>query len=278
MTKREETCLEKFGDLSFAIIGAGGMARILVRILKPRASRMSIISRSLEKAKRFSRRMRISCSTIERLGEYDVVILTAPSQHLPEVAEKISAKLREGSLLMDVSSVKLGVVEKISEKLPGGVEYLSAHPLFGPATRRLAGNRIVLVPIRGESYLDRIRAIFEDAGLRVVFSTPEEHDRIMAFIQVAHHLSYLSLALTLMENDSEIVRDYATRSLRNTLRMFRSLSGNLRVIREIAENNLYGEEAAALLRSSIDRLMRAEEDAWNKVEKALKTLPEKALP
>ena len=275
---KEEACLKRFGDLSFAIIGAGGMARILVKILRWRAARLSIISRSLEKAKRFSKRMKVSYSTIDELGEYDAVILTAPPQHLPEVAQRISPRLREGCLVMDVSSVKLGVVEKVLERLPERVEYLSVHPLFGPATRKLAGNRIVLIPIRGESYLDGLKALFEDAGLKVVFSTPEEHDRIMAFIQVAHHLSYLSLALTLWERDSEIVRDYATRSLRRTLRMFRSLSGNLRVIREIAGSNSYGGEAAEALKASIDRLMKLDEDAWSRVEEALKTLPEKALP
>jgi len=269
--------LKRFGDLSFAIIGAGGMARVLVKIFRQRASRVSIISRSLEKAKRFSRRMKISCSAIDELGEYDVVILTAPSQYLPEVAQRISPRLREGCLMMDVSSVKLGVVEKVLERLPEKVEYLSAHPLFGPATRKLAGNRIVLIPIRGESYLDGLKALFEDAGLRVVFSTPEEHDRLMAFIQVAHHISYLSLALTLLEKDSKLLEDYATRSIRRTLAMFKNLHGNLRVIREIAENNAYGVSAAEALKRSIDRLISGDPDAWNEVEKALKILPEKVL-
>lgn len=263
-------------DLRFAVIGAGGMARILVKILKHRVSELAIISRSPEKARRFSERMGISHSSFDSVGEYDVVILTTPPRHLPGVVERIAPMLREGSLLMDISSVKLGVIERVLEVIPSGVEYLSIHPLFGPSTRRIAGNRVVLIPVRGSSYTNTIREILEDSGLKVSFSTPEEHDEIMAYVQVAHHLSYLALALTIYDRGPEILEGYATRSLRKTMRMLRLFRRNLRVIREIACSNRYGGQAAEALKKSIDSLIRGDDRAWRRVEEALRLLPEKA--
>lgn len=268
--------MEKPLDLRLAIIGAGGMARILVKIFKGRVSEVAIASRSLEKASRFSRKMGVSCSAIESIGEYDAVILTTPSQHIPEVVGRISPLLRDGSLLMDISSVKLGVVEKVLELLPSGVEYLSIHPLLGPAARKLAGNRVILIPVRGSSYVGIVKMIFEDAGLRVAFSTPEEHDEIMAYLQVAHHLSYLALALALYDRGPEILEDHATRSLKGTMRMLRMLRGNLRVIREIAESNRYAGRAVEALKKSVDELARGGDDVWRRVEEALRILPVKA--
>ena len=268
--------LEKPLNLRLAIIGAGGMARILTRIFKGRVSEVAIISRSLEKARKFSRIMGVSCSAMESIGEYDVVILTTPSQHIPEMVGKISPLLRDGSLLMDISSVKLGIIEKVLELLPSGVEYLSIHPLLGPAARKLAGNRVILIPVKGSSYIEMIKMIFEDAGLRVALSTPEKHDEIMAYVQVAHHFSYLALALTLHNKGPEMLESYATRSLRKTMQMLRMLYGNLRVIREIAESNRYAERAVEDLKRSIDELARGGDDVWRRVEEALKILPVKA--
>ncbi len=268
--------LERPLDLKFAIIGAGGMAKLLVKIFKGRVSEIVIISRNPEKAKSFSRKMGIGYSMIESVGEYDVVVPTAPSQHIPEVVKKISPLLREGSLLMDISSIKLGVVEKVLELIPGQVEYLSIHPLFGPMARRLAGNRVILIPVRGSSYTEIIKAVFEDAGLKVTFSTPEEHDEMMAYVQVAHHFSYLALALTLYNKGPEILEDYATRSMRKTMRMLRMFRGNLKVIREIAESNRYAGRAAEALKASIEELTRGGDDTWCRIEKALRILPMRA--
>jgi prephenate dehydrogenase len=268
--------LERSFNLKLAIVGAGGMARILAKIFKGRVSEVAIVSRSLEKASRFSGKMGVSCSAIESIGEYDAVILTTPSQHIPGVVGRISPLLRDGSLLMDISSVKLGIIEKVLELLPSGVEYLSIHPLLGPAARKLVGNRVILIPVRGSSYVKMIKMIFEDAGLRVVLSTPEEHDGIMAYVQVAHHLSYLALALTLHDMGPEILENYATRSLKRTMQMLRMLHGNLRVIREIAELNRYAGMAVEDLKKSIDELARGGDDVWRRVEEALRILPVKA--
>ncbi len=260
-------------SLKVAIIGAGGMARILARIFKGRVSRIAIISRSMEKAKLFSRSLGIDYAPLDSVGEFDVMVLTPPPDALPEVVRRISPRLRAGSLVMDISSVKLGVVDEIASILPGEVEYLSIHPLFGSRARRLPGNVVVLIPVRGSSYLRVIRSVFESAGLRVVESTPEEHDRIMAYVQVAHHLSYLSLALTLWNGlGSEKARRLATRSLRRTFAMFELFHDNLKVIREIATLNRYGAEAVRHLKRMLDRLADGDPEAWAEVEKALREL------
>ena len=259
---------------SLMIVGTGGMARLLAKMLKKRIPRIALSSRSPEKARRLSSKLGIKWALMDQAADFDAVLLTAPPQHLPEAAEKVSGKMRPGSLLMDISSVKVGVVEKVEEKIPKEIEYISLHPLFGPKARKFRGYSLVVIPIRGEKFLNSIIEVFESVGLKVAASSPEEHDKIMSAIQVAHHMAYLSLALTLWKSlDPDLIAKYGTRSLRRTLSTFRMLRGNMRVIREIQELNVYGDQARRKLIECIEKLAENDPEAWSDVEKALEVLP-----
>ncbi|MCD6342036.1 MAG: prephenate dehydrogenase/arogenate dehydrogenase family protein, partial [Thaumarchaeota archaeon] len=138
---------------------------------------------------------------------------------------------------------------------------------------------IAVIPIRDAGSLIRVVNLFKRIGLNVVVPAPEEHDALMAFIQVAHHVTYLSLALALWESvDPKLLGKYSTRSLRQTALMFKSLHRNFKVIREIQESNIYGDLARRKLIECINRLGSDDREAWKNVEKALKKLPQAILP
>jgi len=260
-------------DLRLAVIGTGGMARLFARILKGRFEEIAVISRDPEKARKLSRRLGLSHATLSDVGSFDVLLFTTPSQHLPNMVKAVSRDLRSGALVMDISSVKSGIVEKVAEVLPGSIEYISLHPLFAPWTKEIQGQNLVMIPVRGSSFLSLMEKLFADVGLRVVVASPEEHDQVMALIQVAHHLSYLSLALTMRRLLEPGELDlYATRSLRRTFSMFKSFSRNLKVIKEISSLNPYKSWALNELRNSMKELEEGSDEAWREVEEALKEL------
>lgn len=259
---------------SLMIVGTGGMARLLARTLREKIPKIAISSRIPEKAARLSARLGVRWASAEEAAEYDSVLLTAPPQNLPEAVAAISEKMRPRSLLMDISSVKVGVVERIEEKITREIEYISLHPLFGPKARKIDGCSIAVIPVRGEIFLNPVVELFKSVGLNVVVTSPREHDEIMSVIQVAHHMAYLSMALTLWESLSpEIIAKYSTRSLRRTSSIFRMLRGNLRVIKEIQELNVYGDRARKKLIECIGRLGAGDPRSWADVEKALEELP-----
>jgi len=249
------------------------MARLFTRVFRERLSEVALVSRDPEKARKLSRRLGVRHATLSDLGGFQALLFTTPSQHLPEVVEDASRNLGDVRLVMDTSSVKSGVVERVAGYLPDRVEYISLHPLFAPWIRGIRGQNIVVIPVRGRSFLGLVKDLLEDAGLRVVFSSPEEHDRVMALIQVAHHLSYLSLALTLHRLlDPDKLESFSTRSLRRTSSILKTFARNLKVIREISSLNPHKSWALSELRGSLRRLEEGGEDVWREVEEALREL------
>jgi len=75
-------------------------------------------------------------------------------------------------------------------ELPGHVEIIGTHPLFGPQSARdgIRGLKIAICPIRGDSGR-RIAAFLRKVlGLDVIMTTPEAHDREAALVQGLTHL------------------------------------------------------------------------------------------
>ena len=104
-------------------------------------------------------------------------------------------------------------------------------------------------------------------------STPEEHDKIMSVVQVAHHLLYLAYALTLWESlDPEQVGKYSTKSLEATLLTMKKLRRNLSVVKEIQKLNIYGIESKAKLLENLKLLAEMNIGAWSRLETALNDL------
>ncbi|MBC9247994.1 prephenate dehydrogenase [Paracoccus sp. 11-3] len=133
--------------------------------------------------------------TAEVAAQCEVVILAMPLSRMREVLLRIAGHLRPGTLVIDVCSVKLRPAQLMLELLPEHVELVSSHPLFGPqsAADGLSGHRIAWCPLRGRRHLMAV-AMMRKLGLRVMITTPEQHDRDMAVVQGLTHLIARSLS------------------------------------------------------------------------------------
>jgi prephenate dehydrogenase len=124
----------------------------------------------------------------------EVVVAAAPVAAMREVFADIAPHLRPGALVVDVGSVKMLPVRWMTELLPAHVDLVATHPLFGPQSARtgLKGLRFVVCPVRGERH-EAVAAFGRKLGLAVTVTTPEEHDREMAYVQALTHLIGRSL-------------------------------------------------------------------------------------
>ncbi|MCX5834294.1 MAG: prephenate dehydrogenase/arogenate dehydrogenase family protein [Deltaproteobacteria bacterium] len=126
-----------------------------------------------------------------------VIIVSVPIGVTSEVIRKVGPFLKEEALLMDLTSLK---AEPVRAMLASSVsEVIGLHPLFGPEVPSLEGQNIVLCPGRGKMWLPRVRALLERNGARLVVTTPERHDEIMAVVQGLNHLNTIALGLVLHE-------------------------------------------------------------------------------
>lgn len=129
-----------------------------------------------------------------------VVILAVPVEALAETLDAIAPHLAERALVIDVGSVKVLPAQLMAERLPGHVQAVGAHPLFGPQSAKagIAGLRIAVCPVRGDRIARRIAAFCRHAlKLKVFLVSPEDHDREAAMVQGLTHL--ISRVLISME-------------------------------------------------------------------------------
>lgn len=125
----------------------------------------------------------------------DVVVISVPIDATEGVIRHLGPRVRPDALLMDVTSLKAGPVKAMLESSSASV--VGTHPLFGPTVHSLQGQRVVLTPGRGDEWLTWLKAMFHARGLTMVETTPEEHDRAMAIVQVLVHFSTEVMGKTL---------------------------------------------------------------------------------
>jgi len=173
-------------DITIGIIGGtGGMGRWFADLLQKEGYPVHVWGRK-------------STMTINDLTALcNIVVIAVPISATAAMIEKVGPLVSEGSLLMDLTSLKKEPVDLMLAK--SRAEVIGCHPLFGPGVDDPTGENVVLCPARGQKWLGWLRTVMEKNGLVVTEETPEEHDKIMAIVQVLNHLNTISMGMTLTQ-------------------------------------------------------------------------------
>ncbi|HUV80541.1 MAG TPA: prephenate dehydrogenase/arogenate dehydrogenase family protein [Candidatus Bathyarchaeia archaeon] len=194
--------------------GAGGMGEWFARFFKENTCDVQIVDVS-DKTAAVAKELGVQFSTADILKiesealkkafvDTDVVLVSVPIAVTERVIERVGPTLQEGSLLMDVTSVKKAPVEMMEKCTTTGVEILGTHPLFGPSAKSLHGMPVIFVPIRKGPLYEKMYGMFERNGAKIEFLTAEEHDEIMAVIQGLPHFILFSYGITLKDLDFDV--------------------------------------------------------------------------
>lgn len=137
--------------------------------------------------------------TAENLPECDLVLVAIRPGAAVEWVQQNAARISKSAILVDLCGVKRTVVEAITPiAAEHGFAYIGGHPMAGrerggftAATDDLyVGASMILTPDARTDMqlLETLKAFFLDIGFAALtFSTPAEHDRIIAFTsQLAH--------------------------------------------------------------------------------------------
>ena len=138
-------------------------------------------------------------NNIEAIKDADIIVFSVPIEHMVETIKEVAPHAPEGSLLMDVTSVKTEPAEALEKYAPKNAEILPCHPMFGPRVPTLQRQIIILTPIenRSPNWLPRVKDYLDKTECEVVITTPNEHDKYMSIVQGLTHFSYISLASTI---------------------------------------------------------------------------------
>lgn len=218
------------------MIGTGKMGRCLATLLKGSAE-VTLCSRDPKKARAVARRLGVSGAGILEIVLSDVVIAAIPTENLVEFAEECSAIMRPDATFVDVSSVKIGIVEEVLKRLPREAGYASIHPLF---TSPLVKEKdVAFIAVRETETAGEFREALARGGARVFETTPEEHDRATAVTQVLHHFALLAMERVLIKHARE-TETFKTHSLRKTLAVIRMVERNRDTVMAIQKLNRFG--------------------------------------
>ena len=132
---------------------------------------------------------------VEAAKSADIVVISVPIDCTVEVIRQLGPHVREDALLTDVTSTKTEPVRAMLESTRANV--VGMHPLFGPSVHSLQGQRIALTPDRGGEWMDWLEKMFKARGLVTIRTTPQDHDRAMAVVQVLTHFSTEATGLAL---------------------------------------------------------------------------------
>jgi prephenate dehydrogenase len=118
----------------------------------------------------------------------DAVALCVPAQAMPAVLSELAPFMTPAQLLFDITSVKVRPMLLMERYFAGPV--VGTHPLFGPV-HLPEDLHVALTPGRQatEAHLSLVRSLFECFGCSSFITSPEEHDRSVAFVQGLNFVS-----------------------------------------------------------------------------------------
>jgi prephenate dehydrogenase len=177
---------------SLGLVGLGQFGRLAARVLKDHFA--VVVTDVAPGAEAVARELGVAFAPLAQAAASEIVVVAVPVVAMRGVFQAIAPHVQPSALVLDVGSVKMLPVQLMTELLPAHVDLVATHPLFGPQSAKagLAGLRFVVCPVRGERH-ERVAAFGRSLGLTVTVTTPEEHDREMAYVQALTHLIGRSL-------------------------------------------------------------------------------------
>ncbi|HEY9832779.1 MAG TPA: prephenate/arogenate dehydrogenase [Stenomitos sp.] len=268
--------------MNIGIIGLGLIGGSLGLDLRSLGHQVLGVSRQEQTCKRAIERGVVDDASLNLtlLAAADIVFICTPIAAIAPTVEQLIPHLSPETVLTDVGSVKVAVVEQVAGLWHN---FVGGHPMAGTTDNGIeaavlglfADNPYVLTPIETTPApaVSRVEEIVRSLTSRVYFCRPEDHDRAVASISHLPVMVSASLIDSCMsEPDStvlELAQNLASSGFRDTSRVG---GGNPELGMMMAQYN-----RESLLRSltsyrhSLDQFMELiEQEDWQTLEKKLK--------
>jgi prephenate dehydrogenase len=134
---------------------------------------------------------------IEGVASYDVVMVSVPMTEAAAVTRALGPLVRPDALLCDVNSLKVEVCAALAASRG---EALGTHPMFGPTVGSLRRQKIVLCPIKPGPMAAWFEAELGRMGAELIIAAPEQHDAMMAVVQVLTHFGIMVMGRALSQS------------------------------------------------------------------------------
>jgi cyclohexadieny/prephenate dehydrogenase len=198
-----------------ALIGIGHIGSSLARVLRRDNLAREIVAcdrraETLDKVRSLGLADRVADDPAEAVRGADLVVIATPLSAYAEIGRRIATAVTPGAILTDVGSVKGAVVRDLQPVVAQGVHLVPGHPVAGTehsgpesGFAEVFQNRwcILTPPADGDpAALERVSALWEAAGMKVVIMDAEHHDMVLA---ITSHLPHL-IAYTIVGTATDL--------------------------------------------------------------------------
>jgi len=196
-------------DLVFnrvAFIGIGLVGSSLAHVLRRDKLARSIVAcartqQTLDTVRELNLADEVTLDPAAAATGADLVVIAAPHSAYVEIGKRIGPVLAPGAILTDVGSVKGAAVRDLQPIVPPGVHLVPGHPVAGtehsgPAAgfaEMFDGRWCILTPPPGTdpAATDRLKRLWESAGMKVEIMSAEHHDMVLAMTShLPHAIAY----------------------------------------------------------------------------------------
>lgn len=183
--------------MKFGIVGYGRFGKLWSEALLPFGEVM--VYDKKENSPIIKNNVRIA--SLHEVAQANVIFIIVPISNFEESCLEIKTHLTQNTLIVDCCSVKIHPMHTMLKVFSKQQPIIGTHPLFGPDSVRknggIIGHKIVICDIRRRANSE-LELIFKKMGLKIIKTTPEEHDKQMANSQGLVHfigrgLSHLSM-------------------------------------------------------------------------------------
>ncbi len=214
------------------------------------------------------------------LSVADLIFICTPISTIIPTLEQLIPFLSPSAILTDVGSVKIPIVEGVSQVWPN---FVGGHPMAGKAESGIEVAQLglfrdrpyVLTPTENTppESVEKVEAIAKLLQSQVYFCTPHEHDRAVAWISHLPVMASASLISACMSESNPIIvklaQEFASSGFRDTSRVG---GGNPELGRMMAQYNcLEVLRSLYSFRDEIDGLIQdIEQEDWQTIEEKLR--------
>ena len=198
------------------------------------------------------------------LADADLVILAAPIQQNLEIIETLPADMPSPAVVTDTGSTKRAIVAAAA-RLPDRFTFIGGHPLGGAARGGIeharpdlfTGRPWLFTPTAAHDpvVLDKLMSFAAGLGSLPRVLSPDDHDRLLAFISHLPQLAVSALMHVVGETAGQAGLSLSGRGLHDTTRLASSPAG---IWKEVCATN--ADEVGAALDGLIAVLQQLRQD------------------
>ncbi|MEM3731196.1 MAG: prephenate dehydrogenase/arogenate dehydrogenase family protein [Candidatus Bathyarchaeia archaeon] len=192
--------------MKVAVLGAAGrMGKWFVRYFVGKGYAVSVSDIKRDELETLSKNygVKIARDNLEAVRDAELVVVSVPLNKTAEILLETIPNMKKGSIILEIASLKSGIVNVLKESSKFSVKAISLHPLFGPLWKMR--ERFALIPVlNAKKELATARKLFPNAQIIVVDA--EKHDRLMAITLSLTYFVNTALALTIKDEDFKALK------------------------------------------------------------------------